>query len=150
MVSEWCLDGQEELGLVSVWRERAEATFLLALAWSDVNGFPRQLWQQGRAVPGATCASPHPGRWAEGNTSAVLSCLVPQVKLRQGRPFTSGQIFLCVRPSESEQPSHASPPVITRAFNCMLRCSTDIFPLILQQERVDGAPVDFAIFANYF
>ena len=45
------MDGQEELGPVSVWRERAEATFLLALAWSDVNGFPRQL-QQGRAAPG--------------------------------------------------------------------------------------------------
>ena len=29
-------------------------------------------------------------------------------------------------------------PVITRAFNCMPRCSTDIFPLILQQEKADG------------
>ena len=94
-------------------------------------------------MPGAPHAPPRHSSEARGSGAAE------QVKLRQGRAFNSGQIFLCARPSEhlsSElSPSHASlpRPAITRTFNCMPRCPTDIFPTHLATLALSGTGFHF-------
>ena len=116
-----CLCMGRELGQHFCWHRPWHAS--TGASSSDVNRFPRpQQQQQGRAVPGATCASPYPGRWATprqrqspGNSGD-----------KDGRsPLDKYLLFV---------PGAGHPSgVITRAFNCMPHCPPDIFPLILQQ-----------------